>query len=118
MGNSLDRLRAFPIDARRTAGFQLDRYNVASIRRVGTLLPRPAQASGNLESGGVRLSKPTSAIEGQASMSSKRFSFVWDAIEDSAFEAASLKLRALMANEVIERLRARKRKAASLQDLH
>ena len=41
-------------------------------------------------------------------MSSKRFSSVWDAIEDSAFEAASLKLRALVASEVIERLRAQK----------
>lgn len=41
-------------------------------------------------------------------MSRKRFVSVWDAIEDSAIEAASMKLRAEIANEVIERLRVRK----------
>ncbi len=41
-------------------------------------------------------------------MSRKRFSSVWDAIEDSAIEAASMKLRAEVAIEVIERLRVRK----------
>jgi predicted XRE-type DNA-binding protein len=41
-------------------------------------------------------------------MSRKRFASVWDAIEDSATEAASMKLRAEIANEVIERLRKRK----------
>jgi predicted XRE-type DNA-binding protein len=41
-------------------------------------------------------------------MTKKRFSSVWDAIEDSASEAASMKLRAELANEIIERLRARK----------
>jgi predicted XRE-type DNA-binding protein len=37
-------------------------------------------------------------------MSRKRFSSVWDAIEDSAAEAASMKLRAELANEIIERM--------------
>jgi predicted XRE-type DNA-binding protein len=50
-------------------------------------------------------------------MSRKRFSSVWDAIEDSAHEAASMKLRAELANEIIERMRAQKltqAKAATL----
>jgi predicted XRE-type DNA-binding protein len=38
----------------------------------------------------------------------KRFASVWDAIEDSAAEAASMKLRAELANEVIEQLRTHK----------
>lgn len=41
-------------------------------------------------------------------MSRKRFTSVWDAIEDSATEAASMKLRAELANEIIERMRERK----------
>jgi predicted XRE-type DNA-binding protein len=42
-------------------------------------------------------------------MSRKRFVSVWDAIEDSATEAASsMKLRAELANEIIERMRERK----------
>ena len=50
-------------------------------------------------------------------MSRKRFSSVWDAFEDSAQEAASMKLRAELANEIIERMRTQKltqAKAASL----
>ena len=50
-------------------------------------------------------------------MSRKRFSSIWDAIEDSAHEAASMKLRAELANEIIERMRAQKltqAKAATL----
>ncbi len=41
-------------------------------------------------------------------MSRKRFVSVWDAIEDSATEAARMKLRAELANEIIERMRERK----------
>lgn len=41
-------------------------------------------------------------------MSKKRFSSVWDAIEDSATEAASMKLRAELAIEIIERMQDRK----------
>ena len=41
-------------------------------------------------------------------MSRKRFSSVWDAIEDSAAEAASMKLRAELANQIIERMHDRK----------
>jgi predicted XRE-type DNA-binding protein len=50
-------------------------------------------------------------------MKRKRFASVWDAIEDSATEAASLRLRAEIANELIEELRRRKvtqAKAAAL----
>lgn len=50
-------------------------------------------------------------------MSKKRFASVWDAIEASAAEAASMKLRAELANEIIERMLARKltqAKAAAL----
>lgn len=50
-------------------------------------------------------------------MKRKRFSSVWDAIEDSAVEAANLRLRAEIANELIEHLRRRKltqAKAAAL----
>jgi predicted XRE-type DNA-binding protein len=41
-------------------------------------------------------------------MKRKRFASVWDAIEDSAIEAASLRLRAEIANELIEHLRRRR----------
>lgn len=47
----------------------------------------------------------------------KRFASVWDAIEDSAVEAASMKLRAELANEIIERLRGRKLTQARAGDL-
>lgn len=50
-------------------------------------------------------------------MTRNRFASVWDAIEDSAVEAASMRLRAELANEIIERLRGRKltqAKAAAL----
>ncbi|WP_129777299.1 helix-turn-helix domain-containing protein [Peristeroidobacter soli] len=50
-------------------------------------------------------------------MTKKRFSSVWDAIEDSASEAASMKLRAELANEIIERLRARKLTQAKAAEL-
>ncbi|HEY4646379.1 MAG TPA: XRE family transcriptional regulator [Steroidobacteraceae bacterium] len=38
-------------------------------------------------------------------MSRKRFASIWDALEKSATEAASMRLRAELANELIERLR-------------
>lgn len=41
-------------------------------------------------------------------MSRKRFASVWDAIEDTAAEAASMKLRAELANEIIEKMCERK----------
>lgn len=41
-------------------------------------------------------------------MTRKRFASVWDAIEDSATDAASMKLCAELANQIIERMRARK----------
>jgi predicted XRE-type DNA-binding protein len=50
-------------------------------------------------------------------MTRKRFASVWDAIEDSALEAASMRLRAELANEIIEKMRTRKltqTKAAAL----
>lgn len=50
-------------------------------------------------------------------MSRKRFTSVWDAIEDSAAEAASMKLRAELANEIIERLRAQKLTQAKAAEL-
>jgi len=37
-------------------------------------------------------------------MTKKRFASVWDAIEDSASEAASIKLRAELANQISERM--------------
>jgi len=40
--------------------------------------------------------------------SRKRFTSVWDAIEDSAAEAASMRLRAEIATRIIETARARK----------
>lgn len=39
-------------------------------------------------------------------MKRKRFASIWDAIENSAADAASMKLRAEIANQVIERVRA------------
>ena len=50
-------------------------------------------------------------------MSRKRFASVWDAIEDSAVEVASMKLRAELANEIIERVRGRKLTQARAADL-
>lgn len=50
-------------------------------------------------------------------MSRKRFASVWDAIEDSATEAASMRLRAELANEIIERMRARKLTQAKAAEL-
>ena len=41
-------------------------------------------------------------------MTKKRFASVWDAIEDSASAAASMKLRAELAHQIIERMQARK----------
>lgn len=50
-------------------------------------------------------------------MSRKRFSSVWDAIEDSAAEAASMKLRAELAIEIIERMQDRKLTQAKAAEL-
>jgi predicted XRE-type DNA-binding protein len=50
-------------------------------------------------------------------MTKKRFASVWDAIEDSPSEAASMRLRAELANEIIERLRARKLTQAKAAEL-
>jgi predicted XRE-type DNA-binding protein len=50
-------------------------------------------------------------------MSKKRFASVWDAIEDSASDAASMKLRAELANEIIEQMRARKLTQAKAAEL-
>lgn len=50
-------------------------------------------------------------------MSKERFASVWDAIEDSAADAASMKLRADLANEIIERLHARKLTQAKAAEL-
>lgn len=41
-------------------------------------------------------------------MKRNRFASVWDAVEDSALEAANLRLRAEIANELIEHLRRRR----------
>lgn len=38
-------------------------------------------------------------------MKRQRFASIWDAVEDSAVDAASMKLRAEIANQVIERVR-------------
>lgn len=50
-------------------------------------------------------------------MTRKRFASVWDAIEDSAADAASMKLRAELANEIIERLHAKKLTQAKAAEL-
>lgn len=50
-------------------------------------------------------------------MSTKRFGSVWDAIEDTASEAASMKLRAQLANEIIETVRERKLTQAKAAEL-
>ena len=50
-------------------------------------------------------------------MKRKRFSSVWDAIENSAIDAASMKLRAEIASEVIERVRGRKLTQAKAAEL-
>jgi predicted XRE-type DNA-binding protein len=50
-------------------------------------------------------------------MSRKRFPSVWDAIEDSAAEAASMKLRAELAHEIIGRMHDRKLTQAKAAEL-
>lgn len=50
-------------------------------------------------------------------MTRKRFASVWDAIEDSASDAASMKLRAELANQIIERLHAKKLTQAKAAEL-
>ena len=50
-------------------------------------------------------------------MSRKRFASVWDAIEDSAAEAASMKLRAELASEIIEKMHERKLTQAKAAEL-
>ena len=50
-------------------------------------------------------------------MTKKRFASVWDAIGDSASEAASMKLRAEVANLIIERMQARKLTQAKAAEL-
>lgn len=50
-------------------------------------------------------------------MTRKRFASVWDAIEDSATDAASMKLRAELANEILERVHAKKLTQAKAAEL-
>ena len=50
-------------------------------------------------------------------MTRKRFASIWDAIEDSAADAASMKLRAELAHEIIERLHAKKLTQAKAAEL-
>ena len=50
-------------------------------------------------------------------MTKKRFASVWDAIEDSASEATSMKLRAELANQIIERMQSRKLTQAKAAEL-
>jgi predicted XRE-type DNA-binding protein len=50
-------------------------------------------------------------------MTKKRFASVWDAIEDSAADAASMKLRAELANQIIDRMHARKLTQAKAAEL-
>lgn len=50
-------------------------------------------------------------------MTKKRYASVWDAIEDSASEAASMKLRAELANQIIERMQTRKLTQAKAAEL-
>ena len=49
--------------------------------------------------------------------SKRRFASVWDAIEDSAAEAASMKLRAELAIQIVETARRRKLTQAALAKL-
>jgi predicted XRE-type DNA-binding protein len=50
-------------------------------------------------------------------MSKKRFASVWDAIEDSARDAASMKLRAELAHEIIDLMQERKLTQAKAAEL-
>jgi predicted XRE-type DNA-binding protein len=50
-------------------------------------------------------------------MSKKRFASVWDAIEDSARDAASMKLRAELAHEIISMMQERKLTQAKAAEL-
>jgi predicted XRE-type DNA-binding protein len=50
-------------------------------------------------------------------MKRKRFASVWDAIEDSAADAASMKLRVELANQILERMRAQKLTQAKAAEL-
>jgi predicted XRE-type DNA-binding protein len=50
-------------------------------------------------------------------MTKKRFASVWDAIEDSASAAASMKLRVELAIQIIEQMQARKLTQAKAAEL-
>jgi predicted XRE-type DNA-binding protein len=50
-------------------------------------------------------------------MTKNRFASVWDAIEDSASDAASVRLRAELANQIIERMHTRKLTQAKAAEL-
>ena len=50
-------------------------------------------------------------------MTGNKFSSVWDAIEDSATDAASMKLRAELANQIIEKVHSRKLTQAEAAEL-
>jgi predicted XRE-type DNA-binding protein len=50
-------------------------------------------------------------------MSKKRFASVWDAIEDSARDSASMKLRAELAHEIIAMMQERKLTQAKAAEL-
>ena len=50
-------------------------------------------------------------------MTKKRFASVWEAIEDSASEAASMRLRVEVAHQIIERMQARKLTQAKAAEL-
>jgi len=68
----------------------------------------PEEDASHVEAGRRSWNEKISRVAEGAEMTRKRFSSVWDAIEDSATEAASMKLRAELANEIIERMHARK----------
>jgi predicted XRE-type DNA-binding protein len=119
-GNSLNRLREFPKEARREAGFQLDRVQ----RGLEPFDWKPMSSVGagvreirvRDDSGAFRVLYVTK-FEDPGMSKKKRFASVWDAIEDSARDAASMKLRAELAHEIIGMMQERKltqAKAAAL----
>jgi len=116
LGDSLDVLRGFPARVRRMAGFQLDR--VQRGLEPFDWKPMTSIGPGVRE---IRARDDSNASEVTAMAMSKasvqRFSSVWDAIEASREVAASLRLRAEVANAIIEEAGRRGLTQARVADL-
>jgi len=117
LGEALEQLRAFPRSARREAGFQLDKVQRGRepddwkpLKTIGAGV-REIRVREGREDVAARHRTSTTAlqrIDEEEAMSKKRFESIWDAIEDTAEDAAAMRARANLMLELQEHLRKRK----------